>query len=59
KIEKIAAHGKKCVKCGKDMVLRRSFYGQFWGCSGYPNCRSIEKLESGKKEEKPSQPTRK
>ena len=52
KIEKIAAHGKKCVKCDKDMVLRRSFYGQFWGCSGYPNCRSIEKLESGGKKEK-------
>ncbi|HLC71871.1 MAG TPA: topoisomerase DNA-binding C4 zinc finger domain-containing protein [Candidatus Nanoarchaeia archaeon] len=40
------------MKCGKDMVLRRSFYGQFWGCSGYPNCRSIEKLESGGKKEK-------
>ncbi len=35
---------KKCPKCGKDMILRRSMYGQFLGCSGYPKCRSIEKL---------------
>ncbi|HIH12990.1 TPA: DNA topoisomerase I [Candidatus Woesearchaeota archaeon] len=41
---------KKCPKCGKDLVLRKSFYGQFIGCSGYPNCRHIENLgmEQGK-----------
>ncbi len=37
---------KNCPKCGKAMVLRRSIYGQFWGCSGYPNCKTIEKLQS-------------
>ncbi|MBS3124349.1 DNA topoisomerase I [Candidatus Woesearchaeota archaeon] len=36
---------KKCVNCGKDMVLRRSFYGEFWGCSGYPNCKTIVNIE--------------
>lgn len=36
---------KLCPKCGKMLVLRTSFYGQFYGCSGYPNCRHIEKIE--------------
>lgn len=36
---------KTCPKCGKDMVLRRSIYGEFFGCSGYPQCRSIERIE--------------
>ncbi|MBI2151446.1 DNA topoisomerase I [Candidatus Woesearchaeota archaeon] len=36
---------KPCVNCGKEMVLRRSFYGEFWGCSGYPNCKTIVNIE--------------
>jgi len=44
---------KKCPKCGKDLVVRKSFYGQFLACPGYPNCRYIENLSSvAKKEEK-------
>lgn len=35
---------KKCPKCGKDLVLRTSFYGKFYGCSGFPSCRHTEKL---------------
>ncbi|MBI4453919.1 DNA topoisomerase I [Candidatus Woesearchaeota archaeon] len=35
---------KKCPKCGKAMILRKSVYGQFYGCSGYPNCKTIEKI---------------
>lgn len=34
-----------CPRCGKEMVLRTAKRGpnpgsQFWGCSGYPNCRA-------------------
>ena len=36
---------KKCPKCGKLLVVRTSFYGQFLGCTGYPNCRYIESLK--------------
>ena len=40
---------KKCPKCGSAMVLRTAKKGEnvgqkFWGCSGYPNCRYIEKV---------------
>jgi DNA topoisomerase-1 len=30
-----------CPKCGKPMTLRKSFYGEFYGCSGYPTCKTI------------------
>jgi DNA topoisomerase-1 len=36
---------KKCPKCGKNLALRRSIYGSFYGCTGYPNCRHTEKIE--------------
>lgn len=31
----------KCPICGKDMVLRKSKYGEFYGCIDYPNCKGI------------------
>ena len=38
---------KKCSKCNTgNMVLRKSIYGTFLGCSNYPKCRNIEKLEN-------------
>lgn len=37
---------KICPKCGKNMVLRKSIYGSFYGCEDYPKCKSIEKIES-------------
>ncbi|MDI5892838.1 nuclease-related domain-containing protein [Halomonas rhizosphaerae] len=38
---------RKCPKCGSSMVLRTSTRGknagnQFWGCSGYPQCRVVQ-----------------
>ncbi|MFH1212143.1 MAG: DNA topoisomerase I [Candidatus Woesearchaeota archaeon] len=47
KAEDIASGNTKkaCPKCGKDMVLRTSVYGKFYGCSGYPKCRHTENLE--------------
>ncbi|MBW2965406.1 DNA topoisomerase I [Candidatus Woesearchaeota archaeon] len=38
---------KKCPTCGKPMVLRKSIYGSFYGCSGYPKCRYTENIEGG------------
>lgn len=29
-----------CPLCGKPMTLRSSSWGRFWGCSGYPKCKS-------------------
>jgi len=35
-----------CEKCGKPMVRRRSRFGEFLGCSGYPECDGIKRLQS-------------
>lgn len=35
----------KCPKCGAPMILRTGYYGEFYGCSKYPKCKSIVKLE--------------
>jgi DNA topoisomerase I len=43
---------KDCPKCDKKLVLRRSVYGQFLGCSGYPNCRYIENIAKTPEEQK-------
>ncbi len=32
-----------CPQCGKQLVVRRGRYGEFIGCSGYPDCRFIKK----------------
>ena len=39
-----------CPKCGKPMVIRTAKKGadagkQFYGCSGFPNCRYTAKIE--------------
>lgn len=33
-----------CEKCGKPMALRRSRFGTFLGCTGYPECKNIRKI---------------
>ena len=38
-----------CPKCEKEMVLRKAKSGihqgnQFWGCSGFPKCRSLREI---------------
>ena len=33
-----------CELCGKPMALKRGRFGQFMGCTGYPECRNIRKI---------------
>jgi hypothetical protein len=33
-----------CPRCGKPLVLRNGKSGQFYGCSGYPNCHFTKNL---------------
>lgn len=35
---------KKCEKCGKPMEIKTGRFGTFLGCSGYPDCKTIESL---------------
>ena len=41
---------QKCPLCGKLMTLRTAKKGkkpgsQFWGCTGYPECRGVRNIE--------------
>jgi DNA topoisomerase I len=40
-----------CEECGRPMQLRRSRFGTFWGCTGYPECKGTKK--TGPKPEPP------
>ena len=40
---------ESCEKCGKPMVMKKSRFGSFLACSGYPECRNTRKIgEDGK-----------
>lgn len=36
--------GRKCPKCGKDLLLRQGRNGEFIGCSGFPSCDYTESI---------------
>jgi DNA topoisomerase-1 len=40
------ATDKVCEKCGKPMVSKRGRYGGFLACSGYPDCKNTQSLNS-------------
>ncbi len=35
---------EKCENCGRPMQLRFGRYGKFFGCSGYPECKTVRPL---------------
>ena len=39
------AAGKVCPRCGSKMLLRSGKYGQFYGCSKYPYCKSTRPVQ--------------
>ncbi|HEX8650118.1 MAG TPA: type I DNA topoisomerase [Pyrinomonadaceae bacterium] len=39
-----AEEAETCDLCGKPMALKRGRFGQFLGCTGYPDCRNIRKI---------------
>lgn len=61
----VGDQGPACDKCGKPLVLKRSKFNTFWGCSGYPECDNIlnlaevhtitKKAEPGEKKAAPAE----
>ncbi|MCP4624819.1 MAG: type I DNA topoisomerase [bacterium] len=37
---------KNCNKCGMPMVVKRGRYGDFLACSGYPECKNTQSLNT-------------
>jgi DNA topoisomerase-1 len=50
----VSLQGRKCPKCQKDLIMRSSMYGKFIGCTGYPKCRHIEKINGDKQKTAPA-----
>ena len=46
KINKIVPQEEEkiCPECGNKLVVKHGKYGFFLGCSNYPNCHHIEKI---------------
>jgi DNA topoisomerase-1 len=38
---------KTCAKCDRPMVIKHGRYGEFLACTGYPECKHTESLNSG------------
>lgn len=36
--------GRECPSCGANLIKRKGMYGEFIGCSAYPKCRYMEKI---------------
>lgn len=37
--------GKKCPKCGSDVLIRFGKFGKFYACSNFPECKYTESLK--------------
>ena len=46
-VKKVEQHKikKNCPKCTKELVVRKSFYGEFLACPGFPACRYTENFD--------------
>ena len=42
--------GEDCPECSSPLVIRRSRYGEFIGCSSYPTCKYIKPTEKAEPE---------
>lgn len=49
--------GIPCEKCGRPMVVKVSKFGKFIACSGYPECKNIQRngAESGSEQSEPEE----
>jgi len=46
-----------CEKCGSPMIIKWGRYGQFLGCSGYPECQNIKPYNNGDEPVPEAEPT--
>lgn len=44
-LREVGESDEKCPLCGAKMVYRRGPYGAFLGCSNYPKCKGLRKIE--------------
>ncbi len=44
---------EKCPNCGKELILRSGRYGEFYACSGYPECKYTRSIKDNNKKDIP------
>ncbi len=42
-----------CENCGRPMVLKKGRFGQFYACSGYPDCKTTKQLGGEQRKDVP------
>lgn len=52
-VEEAPKSDKLCPSCGAELLVKRGKFGQFLGCSKYPDCRHTEPISIGVKCPKP------
>lgn len=52
--EDLSAEEKKCPECGNELLVRSGKYGQFMGCSSFPECNFILRNEKKMKSSRSS-----
>lgn len=56
--KKYEEENSECPNCKEgQMILRKSFYGEFLGCNNYPKCKTMMKIVNGKVDTTPITPT--
>jgi DNA topoisomerase-1 len=42
-----------CENCGRPMVLKKGRFGQFYACSGYPECKTTKQIGGEQRKDEP------
>jgi DNA topoisomerase-1 len=42
-----------CENCGRPMVLKKGRFGQFYACSGYPDCKTTKQIGGQQRKDEP------
>ena len=45
--------GEYCENCGRPMVLKKGRFGQFFACSGYPDCKTTKQIGGEQRKDVP------
>lgn len=51
-LEILSVEGEVCEKCTRPMMVKFNKFGQFLGCSGYPECKNTRPIAGGESIEK-------
>ena len=51
-LEILSVEGEVCEKCNRPMMVKFNKFGQFLGCSGYPECKNTRPIAGGEAVEK-------